>query len=46
MGARRDSCAVQMQPLSGGGVMIEDIVGWLVAAAFAWAVAFQIGGEG
>jgi len=26
--------------------MIEDIVGWLVAAAFAWAVAFQIGGEG
>jgi len=26
--------------------MIEDIVGWLVAAAFAWAVACQIGGEG
>jgi len=26
--------------------MIEDIIGWLVAAAFAWAVAFQFGGEG
>jgi len=26
--------------------MIEDIVGWIIAAAFAWAVAFQIGGEG
>jgi len=25
--------------------MIEDIVGWIIAAAFAWAVAFQIGGE-
>ncbi len=29
-----------------GLAMIEDILGWLVAAAFAWAVAFQIGGEG
>ncbi len=29
-----------------GSAMVEDIVGWLVAAAFAWAVAFQIGGEG
>ena len=29
-----------------GSTMIEDIIGWLVAAAFAWAVAFQIGGEG
>ena len=44
--ARGTGSAVQMQPLSGGGVMIEDIIGWLVAAAFAWAVAFQIGGEG
>jgi len=25
--------------------MIEDIIGWLVAAAFGVAVAFQIGGE-
>ena len=29
-----------------GGVMIEDIIGCLVAAAFGVAVAFQIGGEG
>ena len=28
------------------GAMIEDIVGWLVAAAFGVAVACQIGGEG
>lgn len=30
---------------AGGGVMIEDVIGWLVAAAFGVAVAFQIGGE-
>ena len=29
-----------------GEAMIEDIIGWLVAAAFGVAVAFQIGGEG
>jgi hypothetical protein len=44
--ARDTDRAVQMQPLSGGGMMIEDIVGCLIAVAFAWAVAFQIGGEG
>ena len=44
--ARSTGCFVQVQPLSGGGVMIEDIVGCLIAVAFAWAVAFQIGGEG
>ena len=44
--ARGTGSSVQMQPLSGGGVMIEDIIGWLIAAAFGVAVAFQIGGEG
>ena len=38
-------CAVQVQPLSGGRVMIEDIVGCLIAAAFGLVVSMQIGGE-
>ena len=28
-----------------GLAVVDDIIGCLVAAAFAWAVAFQIGGE-
>jgi len=32
-------------PFAGGGVM-QTVIGCLIAVAFAWAVAFQIGGEG
>jgi hypothetical protein len=31
---------------AGGFAMVQDIVACLIAVAFAWAVAFQIGGEG
>ncbi len=41
-----DLSVPQRRATAAGGRVMQTVIGCLIAVAFAWAVAFQIGGEG